>query len=490
MILQRISQAVILLMMAASYSCVNEDITEKVTKEVNADPPAQEISERSTSDIFPLSVSNGLLKTSSGQPFLIVGDSPWYLIQGPDREGAEKYLENRSQKGINSIVLCLVASELNGSEDAYGNMPFLIPGDFSTPNPSYFDHVDFILSKALEEDIEVFLYPAWLGYDTGNGHPEGWYSQVIDNGPVKMYQYGRYIGTRYKDFKNIIWVMGGDCSPAAALDEIREMVRGIEEMAGPQLFSVQNGRYNSGITEYANENWVDLNTTYADHSTAARHLLADHYRDFPFYFTEGSYENTGVSAVGIRSQMYLPVLMGSNGYIFGNNPLYAFDIGWDDPVILESQGSKDLERSARFFSSRPWSTLVPDKDHTLLTKGAGDINSGNYAAAALTKDAGTAIIYTPDSRQLTVDLTRISGTRTHAWWYQPSTGIAQYLNQFSDSPAQTFTPPSDGDWLLVLDDAAKNLKSPGTVNRLVKRFEGIRSGDWRQDLTGSDPQPV
>ena len=267
-----------------------------------------------------------------------------------------------------------------------------------------------------------------------------------------------------KTIKTLYGLWGGDCSPSAALDEIREMVRGIEETAGPQIFSVQNGRYKSGLTEYANENWVDLNTTYADHSTAAKYLLDDHNRDFPFYFTEGSYENTGVSSVNIRSQMYLPVLMGSNGYIFGNHPLYAFRNGWDDPAILESQGSKDLQRSAQLFASRYWSNLIPDKNHILLTAGAGDVNTSNYAAAALMKDASTAIVYTPDNRKLTVNLTRISGTQTHAWWYQPSTGSVKDLKQFSDSPAQTFIPPSAGDWLLVLDDASKGFGSPGTIN--------------------------
>jgi hypothetical protein len=479
MILKKMSQAVILLLMTASYSCINEDITEKVSTDIISKVPANEISETGTNEIFPLSVSNGKLKTNSGQPFLIVGDSPWYLIQGPDNQGAEKYLENRSQKGINSVVLCLIASESNGSADANGNKPFLTPGDFSTPNPSYFDHVDFILEKAQELGIEVFLYPAWLGYDTGDGHPEGWYSQVADNGPENMYQYGKYLGNRYKNYQNIIWVMGGDCSPAAVIAEIRAMVRGIEDMAGPQIFSVQNGRFKSGITEYSHENWIDLNTTYADHSTAARYLLADHNRDFPFYFTEGSYENSGVSSIGLRSQMYLPVLMGSTGYIFGNHPLYAFNQGWDDPVLLESQGSQDLERSALFFGSRLWADLVPDKDHSLLIKGAGDVNDGNYAAAALMKDASTAIIYTPDKRQLTVNLTRISGNQTQAWWYQPSTGTVINIDKYSDSPAQTFTPPSEGDWLLVLDDAGKNPKSPGTVNRLTMRSEETQSGYWR-----------
>ena len=80
----------ILLLMAASYSCINEDITEEVNVENIPNGPFEEIPGTTIPEIFPLSVSNGLLKTKSGQPFLIVGDSPWYLIQGPDREGAEK----------------------------------------------------------------------------------------------------------------------------------------------------------------------------------------------------------------------------------------------------------------------------------------------------------------------------------------------------------------------------------------------------------------
>jgi hypothetical protein len=444
--LKKISQAIFLLLIVASYSCINEDITQEVNTVLNPREPSPVIPEAGPAEIFPLSVSKGKLITNSGQPFLIVGDSPWYLIQGTDTEGAEKYFENRKQKGINSVVMCLIASKLNGTVNAYGNMPFVTADDFSTPNPSYFEHADFVLNKARENGIAVFLYPAWLGYDTGDGHPEGWYSQVTSNGPAKMYLYGKYLGNRYKDYKNIIWVMGGDCSP------------------GPQIFSVQNGRFRSGITEYSQEDWIDLNTTYADHATAARYLLADHNRKLPFYFTEGSYENSGVSPIGVRSQMYLPVLMGSTGFIFGNHPLYAFDEGWDNPAILESQGSQDLERAARFFGSRSWANLVPDNDHTLLIKGYGDVNTAGYAAAAITKEGATAIIYTPENRQITVDLTRISGTRTHAWWYQPSSGVVNDLKVISDSSSQTFIPPSSGDWLLVLDDAAKNLQSPGKIN--------------------------
>jgi hypothetical protein len=427
-------------------------------------------------DNFPLAMSSGKLVTKSGSPYLIVGDSPWSLIVGPNMAGIDKYLENRRQKGVNSLIMNLVEHYYNGPADAYGNMPFLVTGDFSTPNPKYFDNVDYVIGKAREKGMEVFLFPAYLGYDDGGSHVEGWYTEINSNGTSKMYQYGRYIGQRYKDYKNIVWVMGGDCAPGTTIDEIREMVRGIEETAGPQIFTVHNARYQSGITAYSGETWLDLNTTYACKATTATYLKADYQRNFPFFYFEGTYENLGATASNLRGEMYLPLLMGANGYFFGNYPLFEFESGWDDPSVMESQGSLDMQRSGSLFKSRAWNNLVPDVNHTLLTNGYGDISAASYAAAALTKDGSSAIIYVPDYRSLTVNLTKISGTQTHAWWYQPSNGNVVDASVYNDVTAQSFYPPSSTtDWLLILDDAGLGYGAPGTANPLLKSTDVAES---------------
>jgi hypothetical protein len=463
MIIKKLSQAIAMLLLLASFSCVNDDITEKPIQPSSIDNPIPE-STPDITEIFPLSIKSGKLVTHSGLPFLITGDSPWSLIVGPDRDGIDKYLENRKQKGVNSLIMNLIEHYYNGPEDAYGNKPFLVNGDFSTPNPDYFDNADYVIEKAGEMGMEVFLFPAYLGYDDGGNHEEGWYTEVNANGPSKMYQYGKYLGQRYKNYKNIIWVMGGDCAPGDALDEIREMVRGIEETAGSQIFTVHNGRFQSGLTAYSGENWIDLNTTYASESTVAMYLKTDFQRSYPFYFFEGTYENLGATPSQLRGQMYLPVLMGANGSFFGNYPLFNFSSGWDNSDVLESQGSNDLQRSGEFFRSRQWNKLIPDLNHTLLTNGYGNLGNSSYGAAAITQDGSSAIIYVPDYRELTVNLTLISGTQTHGWWYQPSTGKVNDLNLISDSPSQSFIPPSSsGDWLLVLDDANKGLGSPGGI---------------------------
>jgi hypothetical protein len=461
MIVKKLSQAIALLLVAASFSCVNEDITEVVPDNESASQNTPQESIPDVTDIFPLSLKSGKLITRSGQPFLITGDSPWSLIVGPNKDGIDKYLENRKQKGVNSLIMNLIEHYYNGPADASGNLPFLTEGDFSTPNPEYFDNADYVIQKAAELGMEVFLFPAYLGYDDGGSHEEGWYTEVNANGPSKMYQYGKYLGQRYKYYENIIWVMGGDCAPGNAIDEIREMVRGIEEMAGAQIFTVHNGRFQSGLTAYSGEKWIDLNSTYTSESTSALYLKSDFQRNYPFYFIEGTYENLGATSAQLRGQMYLPVLMGANGSFFGNYPLFNFNPGWDNSNVLESQGSKDLQRSGEFFKSRVWNKLVPDLNHTLCTSGYGNLDNSSYGAAALTEDGSSAIIYVPDYRELIVNLTLISGAQTHGWWYQPSTGNVHDLNLISDSPSQSFIPPDSGDWLLVLDDASRGLGSPG-----------------------------
>jgi hypothetical protein len=411
---------------------------------------------------FPLHLKGNHLETLSGEPFLINGDTPWSLIVGPDREGVELYLENRKQKGVNALMINLIERYFNGPEDAYGNSPFLVPGDFSTPNPAYFENADFVIRKAEEKGMAVFLFPAYLGAKSSQTiHNEGWYAEVNANGDAKMYEYGRFVGRRYKDFKNIIWMMGGDCAPEEALSEVREMVRGIKETSVNQLFSVHNSRFHSGVTEYPSDHWIDLNTTYANCSTTPTHLLSDYNRKMPFFFIEGTYENEKASPICLRSQMYWTVLMGSCGYFFATKPVWGFDTDWQN--YLDTQGSGDLQRAGELFRSRAWFDLAPDKDHKILTSGYGNISDGTYAAAAKTRDGRNLIIYSPDQRPLTVILSELQGKSCHGWWYQPSNGKCFDIGLIQNKGSRIFTPPAESDWLLILDDAKLGLPAPGII---------------------------
>jgi len=127
-----------------------------------------------------------------GAPFLIHGDTPWSLISGLTKEEAEQYLENRRQKGFNSIIVNLIEHKFRGPVNRYSEGPFTTPGDFSTPNEKYFEHADWVIRKAGEKGMQVFLAPIYLGYI---GTDEGWVAEALANGPAKCRAWGQYLGS-------------------------------------------------------------------------------------------------------------------------------------------------------------------------------------------------------------------------------------------------------------------------------------------------------
>jgi len=71
------------------------------------------------------------------------------------------------------------------------------------------------------------------------------------------------------------------------------------------------------------------------------------------------------------------------------------------------------------------------------------------------------IAYLPSARTVTVDLTKVAGKTAKAWWFNPRGGDAQRAGDFTTAGRQRFTPPGEGDWLPVLDDASRDVAAPG-----------------------------
>jgi hypothetical protein len=54
------------------------------------------------------------------QPFLIQGDTPWSLITGLTKSETEEYLQNRADKGRNSLIVNLIEHKFNGPQTHAG----------------------------------------------------------------------------------------------------------------------------------------------------------------------------------------------------------------------------------------------------------------------------------------------------------------------------------------------------------------------------------
>src|SRR5262249_642082 len=73
--------------------------------------------------------------------------------------------------------------------------------DLTTPNPDYFARVDAMLGIAASYNMVVLLD----SFETG-----GWMSTYEANGTSPVPTWARYIGNRYKNFPNVIWITGND----------------------------------------------------------------------------------------------------------------------------------------------------------------------------------------------------------------------------------------------------------------------------------------
>jgi hypothetical protein len=386
-------------------------------------------------------------------PFLINGDTAWSLIVGISDSDVDKYIENRRSKGFNAIVVNLIEHYFGGPANFHGIQPFTTPGDFSSPNESYFAHADWVITKAAEKGMLVVLTPAYLGFECGE---QGWCQELIANGIEKCRNYGRYLGNRYKDFTNIMWMHGGDAAAGEAIEEVRAIVEGIKQFDTVHLHTAHCSRQKSALDCY-DETWLQVNTTYSNCEMTAAKIQADYNRarQMPFFYVEGTYEGEGAHAQCIRSQAYWSILGGAAGHFFGNHPIWSFGQGWENS--MESEGARSMSYLAALFKSRAWYDLVPDLSHTVVVSGYGKINTGNYAAVAQTKDGNTVMMYMPTPRQVAVNLSPIAGTRTQAWWFDPASGHTSLVGDFPFSGFVDFRPKEHGDWVLVLENADGNI---------------------------------
>ena len=141
---------------------------------------------------------------------------------------------------------------------------------------------------------------------------------------TKLRDYGRYLGQRYKDFKNIVWLEGGDYNPPnkELVDAIAE---GILDFDSNHLHTAHCTVETSALEYYPDALWLNINNTYS-----YTQLLAKSRTDYartpavPFFLVESKYEGYDLSNQDIRRQAYWSIFSGSCGQFFGAYPVWGF----------------------------------------------------------------------------------------------------------------------------------------------------------------------
>jgi len=431
--------------------------------------------ERASAQVFPLKVSadGRHIVGQDDQPFFINGDTAWSLIGQVSKEDAELYLRDCAANGFNSVVVTLVEGYFadNAPANFYGVQPFTTANDFTTPNEAYFEHADWVINKAAELGLQLIVAPNYLGCCD-----DGWLEALTNNNSVADARwYGEWIGERYKDFPNLIYVWGNDLNPSSVRDKIRAMAEGVDSRDQNHLHTYHASAENSALDQWeASESWLDINITYT-YQPVQQKSLEDYNRSpfLPFFLFESQYENDflGAQPEQVRKQAYTAVLTGANGHHYGSWPIWHMNgkpnddqVDWKDTLGYE--GRIDMKHVKELFESRDWHTLVPDQGHQLVTSGYGSGDS--FVAAALTGDSATAIVYLPRRTTISLDLGQISGDSKTGWWFNPRDGSAVEIGTLAGSGSMSFTPSSGDDWVMVIDDASRDFRAPGEVTAVVR----------------------
>jgi Protein of unknown function (DUF4038)/Putative collagen-binding domain of a collagenase len=409
---------------------------------------------------FPLSAvkGQGFLRDGEGHPFLIFGDSAWSLLTQLTREEAELYLEDRRHKGFNTLLVNLIEHMYadNAPRNAYGEAPFLPANDFSSPNPLYFDHAEWVLRRAAAKGLMVLLAPAYSG---ANGGPEGWYKEMAANGPAKLGKYGVYVGGRFKELNNIIWVHNGDYNPPQR-ELVQAVAAGIRSMQPHALHVAHNAPETSGFDYWSSDELpMQLDTIYTYEPVLKTALRLAKNSNVPYFLIESTYENNpDGSPLRVRSQAWQALLAGAAGQVFGNNPIWHFNAPAIQPqpmnwrMALDSPGTFSSVHLRNLLLSLPWASLEPDIDGEFLIGGA--LGGHQQAAAALTSDGTAGVIYIPTPRRITINMRKLAGEVT-CRWFDPSAGrfLSDTEHRPSNIAARNFEPPVcsvEGDWVLLL----------------------------------------
>src|SRR5262249_16253374 len=205
-------------------------------------------------------------------------------------QDAKFFISRRSGYGIDALWINLLCDSYTACNDDGttfdGIAPFTTQGDLSTPNPVYFDRAAKILDIAAQFGMVVLLDPIETG---------GWLGILNDNGVSKAYAYGQFLGNRFKDHSNIIWMSGNDFQswPDPSQDALVSAVaKGIRNTDPNHIHTTELSYYVSATLD--DSTWrpiIGLNAVYTYRPTYAKVLYEYLRMNFkPLFMVEANYE--------------------------------------------------------------------------------------------------------------------------------------------------------------------------------------------------------
>lgn len=463
--------------------------------------------------ISPLSVAadGHHLQTSDGKPFLWVGDTAWGMIQYLKREEVDRYLDDRKKLGFSVIQTVAhwyphgggLPSGPSNIPDAYGFRPFegsaenpdvtkplVVPGGTPEAPNDYWDHADYVVKAIAKRQMYLGLLPIWgRAYVTSTF---GGTKQLYDADKARTF--GAFLGARYRDQSNVIWIMGGDTKAEAKgydknqtyLDfDARDVFRAMAEGVGrgvtgkPLAWNKSDPAWDKLLITYHpdgdpalnssswfhSDPWLDANGVEVWRETDQVYpvMLADYQKTEPTkpsLFLEGSYEfGTYREACGaitplkVRRQFYHTFFAGGAGHTYGAGPIWAmrgtegdYNCGYTWSQALAFPAARQVaDIGAKFMMAQDWASWVP-------TGGIVETwtDGSTRKVSVVARKGRSALVYFADANGARIR-NPLTGPAT-ASWFDPREGREAPAGEFAKGQSREMMPPERWeDAILVLN---------------------------------------
>jgi hypothetical protein len=300
--------------------------------------------------------------------------------------------------------------------------------------------------------------------------------------PENAAVYGVWLGQRYRDAA-LIWFVGGDRpienDPHRAI--VENMARGLRRGdGGNHLISFHPCGQQTSSQYFHNSDWLDFNMWQTGHAR-----FRDNYNSIthdynllpakPCMDAEPGYEDHPESfdikygylnSDDARRALYWALFAGAHGHTYGCHAIWQF---WDGigegknhPRLswresLQLPGARQMQHARKLLESRPFLSRIPDQEIILSENRDGE----NHLRATRDENGAYALIYFPPiasrSTPALLDLSKIKSEKVRASWFDVRTGETQTAGEYSASGTQEFAPPTDDDWVLILDAVASRV---------------------------------
>lgn len=426
----------------------------------------------------PLRISENKRYFMEGEkPFFWLGDTAWLLFQKLDEEEARTYLRNRKEKGYNVIQAVLVHTLPGVSESGCS----LAPGLKDVTDEAYWDFVDKILTMAEEMGLYLGLLPSWGSLVKGG---------ILNLDTIE--RYADFLGRRFRNRKNIIWILGGDVRGDAGMEVFRKEAEILKRYNPDRLITFHPFGRTSSSLWFAEDDWIDFHMFQSGHRRYDQEFLGewddnaeretffgeDNWkyveRDFackkskPTLDGEPSYEgipqglhnprNPYWEEWDVRRYAYWSVFAGAAGHTYGSNAIMQFSDcadqsgaygvreGWKD--ALHHPGSAQMQYLKKLMESVDFTTGHA-ADELLLYH-----QKERYHRIAVFAGADFIFCYDYSGDEFMLDLQAYQDQAMDAYWMDPRDGSFSFIETIKGLPKYLASPVARkekaNDWVLVL----------------------------------------